>query len=223
MKKFALLAAISVPIVVLTAKPAQAAGFTEIGDAGETLSTAQQVILSDSSPLESISGTLAGDADLFQISLTGGQIFSATTVGEANFDTQLFLFDSAGKGVYGNDNESSTPGLNQSTLPKDGFSPAKSGIYYLGISGFDYDPVSVKGEIFPDFPDVTFNQVVGAIGAGGEAPLSGFDGAILDKGGSYTIAVRGAESVPEPSSMLGTLALCVWGGGLVLNKKNKQA
>ncbi len=222
MKKFALLTAISVPIAVLSSNQALAARFTETGDAGETMSTAQPVILPDSLPLDSIFGTLNGDADLFQISLTGGQSFSATTVGGADFDTQLFLFDSAGKGIYANDNASSTPGFNQSTLPTGGFSPTESGIYYLGISGFDYDPVSVGGKIFPDFPDVAFNQVVGPTGSGGGSPLSGFDGAILDKGGSYTIAVTGAKAVPEPSSVLGTLALGACGVGFLLKKRNKQ-
>lgn len=196
--------------------------YTENSDAGETLNTAQPVISSDSSLLKSITGTLNGDADLFQISLTGGQTFSATTVGGADFDTQLFLFGSAGKGVYGNDNESYTPGFNQSTLPIGGFSPAESGIYYLGISGFDYDPVGSKGEIFPDFPDVAFNQVVGSTGFGGESPLSGFNGAILDKGGNYTIALTGAKPVPEPSSFLGTLALAAWGGYYLLKHKKNQ-
>lgn len=218
MKKFTPVTAISVLLVVISSSHAQAATFTEIEDAGETLSTAQD-ISSGPVPLKSISGTLAGDADLFEISLTGGQTFSAKTVGGASFDTQLFLFDSAGKGVYGNDDAGSSK---QSTLAKGRFSPAESGSYYLAVSGFDYDPVSDGGEIFPDFPDVSFNKLAKPTSSGGESPLSGFDGAKLDNGGSYTIALSGAEPVPEPSSVLGTLALGACGLGYLLKKYKKN-
>lgn len=227
MKQLTLMAVMSVLFTVLSSSQAQAFTFTESGDAGELLNTAQVItsdISSERMPLESISGTISGDADLFQIFLTDSQTFSATTVGGASFDTQLFLFDSEGMGIYGNDN--ATPKLNQSTLPTGGFSPTASGIYYLAISGFDYDPVSATGKIFADFPEVSFDQVVGSTGPGGKLPLSSFDGARLDSGGSYTIALTGAETVPqavpESSSMLATLALGVWGLGAVLkHQKNK--
>lgn len=224
MTKIAPIAAISLLATVLASGQAQAVTFSEVSDAGETLNTAQVVQTGlGSQPLESISGTLSGDADLFKIFLTGGETFSATTASGASFDTQLFLFDSTGRGIYGNDNASSTPGLNQSTLPTGGFSPTASGIYYLAISGFNYDPVSSRGKIFPDFPETSFNAVVGPTGPGGGSPLSGFDGAILDNGGSYTISLTGAKSVPEPSSVLGTLALAAWGVGSLLKNKKKQA
>lgn len=220
MKKIASITAISVLTTVLSSGHAQAAPFTESGDAGETLSTAQVVTLSDSTLLESISGMLSDndDADLFQIFLTGGQTFSATTVGGASFDTQLFLFDSTGMGVYGNDNSGSS---NQSTLPS-GFSPVESSIYYLAISGFDYDPISVEGDIFPDFPEVSFDEVVGPTGPGGGSPLSEFDGARLGEVGSYTILLSQGQPVPESSSVLGTLALGAWGLSSLLKKKTKQ-
>ncbi|MBD1928066.1 PEP-CTERM sorting domain-containing protein [Trichocoleus sp. FACHB-90] len=228
MKKLAQITAISVIVAGLSSVPAQAATFTESDDAGETLSTAQ-ILSTMPMPLKSISGMLSGDADLFQIFLTGGQTFSATTVGRADFDTQLFLFDKDGFGVYSNDE--STGSIGQSTLPMNSpFTPTKSGIYYLGISGFDYDPVSDKGEIFPDFPDfpdVAFDAVVGATGFGGDSPLKEFDGAILSSGGSYTIALTGVEtagntSIPEPSSVLGILALGALGASRLKNQKNNQ-
>ncbi len=204
MKKLACVTAMSALVAALSSGYAQAATFTEMGDAGETLSTAQ--VIQGSQPLESISGTLpesiSGGADLFKIFLTGGGTFSATTVGGASFDTQLLLFNSKGIGIYGNDNASLTLENNQSTLPKGDFSPTKSGLYYLAISGFDYDPVSDQGEIFPD-PGLPFSQVFGPTGPGGGSPLSGFAGPSFD-GGSYTIALTGAKAVPEPSSVMGT-------------------
>ena len=67
-------------------------------------------------PVDAIDGRLAAgdDQDLYRICLEGGGSFSATTVGGTELDTQLFLFDAAGRGVYGNDDSQAT---RQSTLP----------------------------------------------------------------------------------------------------------
>ena len=72
----------------------------EDGDAGETRATAQRVV--GLGPLTEISGS-TNDADMFKICVTGNQTFSATTVEGASWDTQLFLFDASGRGVYAND------------------------------------------------------------------------------------------------------------------------
>ena len=50
--------------------------------------------------------TDASDADVYRICLSDGDSFSASTVGATTpttLDTQLFLFDSQGYGVYAND------------------------------------------------------------------------------------------------------------------------
>ncbi|ASC71912.1 hypothetical protein XM38_028660 [Halomicronema hongdechloris C2206] len=159
---------------LLTAAPAGAATFTEASDAGETLGEAIAVTTETMSPLESIAGSLAGDADLFQLFLTGGQQFSATTINTDSLigipiddtlgspsdllgDPQLFLFDAMGNGVYANDDGFTSV---QATLPSSfSLTPAESGIYFLGISSADFDPVSADGEIFPDTP---VNGVVGS-------------------------------------------------------------
>lgn len=231
MKNFTLLAAISALLVVVFSDRTQAASFTEIGDAGETLGTAQ-VIQSGSQPLESISGTLFRDADVFNIFLTGGQTFSATTISPGTLvelpvdnllgvptkvleDPQLFLFDSSGRGVYANDDSF---GSSQSTLPSGGFSPSDSGIYYLALSSFDYDPVSTGGVIFPSEPST---EVYGPTGPGGGLSLSGFEGA-SNSSGNYSIALSGAQTVPEPSSTLGMLAFGALGAVFWLRKKRKK-
>jgi hypothetical protein len=95
----------------------------------------------------------AGGADVFKIFLTGGQTFSATTSASSlafnNFDSQLFLFDSAGLGVYANDDDTTSPP--QSTLPSAiAFTPAAAGIYYLAIAGSGFLPLSGGGFIFPE-------------------------------------------------------------------------
>ena len=201
---------------------AQAATFTEIGDAGETLSTAQE-IPEGPLTLDSISGTVLpnnapNNADLFRIFIEGGGSFSATTVGGAAFDTQLFLFDSNGRGVYAND-ETANPFSSQSTLPANNpLTPTQPGFYYLGISGFDYDPVSANGQIFPD---TTFNAVVGPTGPGGGAPLINFEG--VNDGGSYTIKLTGVRAVPEPASTAGIVVLGALGATLVLKRRRKRS
>jgi hypothetical protein len=233
MKKIAPITVLSVLTTVIFSSQAQAATFTEMGDAGETLSTAQ-VIPSKETMLQSISGTLSGDADLFKIFLNGDP-FSATTVGGADFPTQLSLFDSEGMGVYFNERTSSS--VEQSTLPANNpFTPTQSGIYYLAISVLDLDPINEAGDdIFPDLADFSVDVPLDTIltgvfeptAAGAMSPLSGFDGAILDEGGSYTIALTGVtgvprdeKDIPEPASALGLLAIGAL--GLVSLQKNKS-
>ncbi|MFE1745160.1 DVUA0089 family protein [Coleofasciculus sp. H7-2] len=105
---------------------AQAATFTESGDAGQTLNTAQNV----GGGIDVIQGTISprNDADLFSFSWGGG-LFNATTVGGANFDTILQLFDFSGTLLAQNDDSQLTLG---STLNE--FLDA--GNYFLGISSF---------------------------------------------------------------------------------------
>lgn len=167
---------------------------TEIGDAGQLLADAQ-VIPPGAVTVESITGTLSSsnDVDLFEITLTGGGTFSATTKGTDTTvsDPQLFLFDENGFGVFGNDDFN---GL-QPTLPAESpLTPLEPGTYFLAISSFNNDPVSSFGEIFA-FSDQfgSFNPVLEPTGSGAGAPLSGFANAGFATG-SYTIALTGVEA-----------------------------
>lgn len=132
--------------IELTANPPSRVA--ESGDAGQTLANAQ-VIPAGSGQLGSINGSISevNDVDLYQINVTDGAAFTATTVGGANFDTQLFLFDASGNVIAQNDDSN---GL-QSTLSNTSIAP---GTYFLGISSFNNDPT---GSPVPDFTNDGFS------------------------------------------------------------------
>ncbi len=171
---------------------ARAMTFTESGDAGETLATAQAV----GSGTTLINGNLAtGTADLFSFLWNGGD-FTAQTTGPS-FDTQLFIFDASGFGVVADDDSGS--GLLSALT-----TPLASGLYYLGISEFDYDPISAGGRIF----DTSFGTS-GPTGPGGASPLAGWDQFAIDGGGSYNIEISATAAVPTPALLPGLIGLAI--------------
>ncbi len=201
-------------MLLLVSQVAKADSFTEFGDAGSLIGTAN--ITQANGPLTSIFGTLAlNDVDIYQIILTGGGTFSATTVGGGiTFDSQLFLFNSSGIGVYHNDDVGafSSP----STLPAgNALTPLAPGVYYLAITAWNIDAVSLGGLIFPD--QTSINQISGPTGPGGGLPLSGWTGSAQQSGstlgGPYTIYLTGANPVvtPEPT----TFVLFATGAGVM--------
>lgn len=185
---------------------ASADSWTEVGDAGSLLGNAQLPV--GNNPLTSISGMIASstDADMYRIFIEVGATFSATTVGTGGtqLDSQLFLFNSAGFGVYANDD--TAVGQLRSTLTAgDPNSPnVNLTTYYLVITGFNLNPVSSGGLIFPD----TFAGVFGPTGPGGGSPIIGYSGINQASGmGTYTINLNGAffadpVPVPEPVTLL---------------------
>ncbi len=237
--------------VLLAAGPVRAASFTELGDAGESLTEAIAITTEQPTLLESISGALSGDADLFKIFLTGGQTFSATTVSretaeipvnqalgipiEVVIDPKIFLFDAFGNGVYANDDAF---GSSQSTLLSGplsgplsgallgpgGFSPAASGNYFLGISGSGYEAFSANGQIFPTEP---FDQQAGPTGLGGGAALTGFVGDRTLASGRYTLSLTGAQTIATANPPVSvpepsmTLGLLAL-GAVAITAKNKK-
>ena len=122
---------------------------TESGDAGSLPASAQTTTGAVDLILRRLSDP--ADEDVYKICLQGNTSFSADTERSELFDSQLFLFDSAGRGVYANDDvvENEFETSSRARLPAgDPLTPSAGGVYYLAISAFDSDPVSVGGEIF---------------------------------------------------------------------------
>ena len=180
-----------------------AISFNEIGDAGNlpAFSQAAGVV----PVLTTIAGSIGNsfDADMFAISFSQAGTFSATTVGKPGtlVDTQLFLFRFPGLGVVANDD---SKGTLRSTVQG---IPVTPGLYFLGVSGFDLDPASPGGLIFPSFP---FTGEFGPTGPGGGSAITAWQG--FGGTGTYSIELD-LRPVPEPTTLLlfgTTLAGVAW-------------
>jgi hypothetical protein len=182
----------------------------EVGDAGDLRVTANDM---GDTAVTRIAGSFtdASDADVYRICLSTGASFSASTVGgtlPASLDTQLFLFDEQGYGVYANDDwPLSSHG---SMLPANHrFSPATGGVYYLAVSQFNRDPQSSLGEIFPDsYSSSTYpDDVVDASGSGAAETLSSWDGRAPGTFGMYRIVLTGTAVCAPPDTTKPTVSI----------------
>jgi hypothetical protein len=198
-------------LMTLAVGAAHAGTVTESGDAGQLLGSAQTF---STGVISTISGSLlttsATDyADLFRVYLYAGTTFSATTTASAfntnNFDTALFLFDSAGHGVVANDDDPKVGPTSTITITKNVIS---TGYYYLGIAGAGYTPVSSTGPIFGSL--IGKDQVLPINGG----TLTGWQSE-SQEGDVYEIKLQGAYAnaapVPEPA----TISMLMAGLGLV--------
>lgn len=207
--------------------------YAEQGDAGDLPASAQITSGTVGTTLTSITGTITSnngitEGDMFAIFITNPITFSASTttfgIGVNNFDTQLFLFNAAGLGVYANDDDPTT-GSSQSTLPAGNtvLTSLPSGLYYILITGSGRYPIDSMGQlIFPNFTDGTTDPT----GVYGRNPTSlaiaGFTGN-SNEGGKYSIALTGAQFVtvvPEPSTI--ALALLGLGGMAAIRRRRTK-
>ena len=225
-RKTALVGAIGVSL----AASVHATTFTESGDAGQTVATAQMTSTGAGS-LTDIFGSLASslDADLYLIRITNPATFSATTVNAigGTLDTQLFLLSAAGAPLFVNDDDAG--GLSVlSTLPSSsGFGALASGLYILGVAMSGYDPVNINNQLL--FATGLPTSVRGAASGLSPAVLGGFfDSTFGPDLGTYDIQLTGATAaavttpIPEPSIELMLLA----GGALsafVARRRRKTA
>jgi PEP-CTERM motif len=199
---------LAVAALTLVAASAHAVTVSEIGDAGQTLATAQ-ITSTGAGPLTNIFGSLSGatDADLFLINISNPASFSVSTDNAVtgNIDTQLFLFSAAGAPLFTNDDAGS--GLSfLSTLPAGTVASLPAGVYYLGISLSGYNPTNINAQLL--FADGLSTDVRGAAAGLQPATLGAWaDGAFAANGG-YDIRLTGAVAavVPEPTTSLMFLA-----------------
>ncbi len=183
--------------LMLVASSAFAAIYYESGDVGQLLPSAQTLPGGTTEVRGYVSGN---DADLYRFYWGGGN-FYINSVGYDDYDSQLFLFNSAGQGVQGNDDGIAIAGpayLQLTDLP--------AGVYYVGVSMFDNDPYSEQGLMFQSYP---YGSLYGPSNNGALSYWSGGSGS-----GDYVINFRqttgdgqqGDENpvgeVPEPASML---------------------
>jgi hypothetical protein len=177
------------------------------------------------SPTE-IVGTLPDTTDpllgvnMFKIVIANAEEFSAIAIGSpfGVADTVLALFDSAGLGVYLNDDISGADTLSClpsaianpcPSAPPPGVGPIAAGIYYLAISRSSNYPISASGEIFSP---VFSTDVVGPdLTMGGGGPITGWDGGAFTTPDTdlvdYDILLTG--TTPEPATWIMTGAACL--------------
>lgn len=175
----------------LAAQLAAAQTWNEDGDAPPLL---PGQTTNGSGTLTTISGTLinGSDVDVYAIYIEDEAAFSASTVGGTSIDSALYLFDAAGLGVCFSEDSIGA----QSTLTST-FVTA-NGLYYLAMSGWDYDPLNAGGlEIWNDTP---WNIERAPDGPGAPGPLASWGGS-SGASGAYSIfltGVRYADEGPPP-------------------------
>jgi len=156
----------------------------ETGDASEAIDEAQVPV--GTGPLNNIRGTINGnEADIYKIQICDASSFSATTVGNTTMDTQLWLFNDAGKGVALSDD---SQGFLQSTLTS--AFVGSTGTYYLAISPYNRDPVDSEGNLL--WENMPFDLERAPDGPGAPNRVSSWASTNEPLGSTYRITLTGA-------------------------------
>ena len=223
---------VSACAICLGGASASAQVWTEIPDA-TALPPGQ--VTAGVGPLIDITGTLAGasDVDMYCIEILTPSFAAWTeaayppgTLGAAGaaFDSQLWLFNSAGMAIMHSDDTALSAGSGMGIAQPNPVTgpvppPILPGIYMLAISQFDIDALNPAGlEIWADMP---FAGYSGPDGPGAGAPFfGGWTGGGAPGGaggGAYHIVLAGATfcTVPAP----GAAALFGLGGLLAARRR----
>ena len=174
------------------------------GDAGELTGTAQVTALV-SSTLSSIVGTLSAgtDGDMYKIQICDFANFSASLVGGASFDSQLFLFSETGLGVLHND-DTGTP---QSAIDNLGGQITANGQFFIAVTSYNRDPLTDAAQLI--WNNTPFTGVRAPDGPGAGNNLSSWSGSSAAGVVPYTINFTGASycgtAIPEEAQTWGSL------------------
>jgi hypothetical protein len=166
--------------------PAPPNTWFESGDAGELPASAQPI--TGDGPLGGIAGTLStgADADMYRIYICDPANFSAATTGTGTaFNTQLFLFDSDGRGVTTDDD---APDGSGSLSRISNQYVAASGTYYLAITSAGKNPRDYLHSLLWNATPVTSEHQPD--GPGAANPIAMWD-ATGSASGVYVIALSG--------------------------------
>ena len=178
--------------------------WTEVGNAGQLVTTGQVTTGNPFNSLDTIIGSFSGanDIDLFLIYVSDPVAFSASASSLQN--SQLFLFTNTGLGVITNDDRTLID--NNALIPdasgRPGLGPTTTGNYWLGISEFNHSPLSTGNkEIFAPGSGVGLR---GPTGPGGANPLTAWANiSATGAAGGYTITLTGAKfATPEPTALV---------------------
>lgn len=199
----------------------------EDGDAGSTLDTAQDI--TPIGEINSIAGTLGGQdqEDVYKLVIFDGDDISAPVQfglnrgeGEPGFNPSLWLFDSEGFGVLGNDDDPilGGPDARLITPSTDGVTLLlPPGTYFLAVTESGNVPLSFRtaGELGEGVYEEIFffesvTEVSGPDGIGADNPLAAWDGGEGTEGG-YGVVIT-----PAPGSV--ALLACA---GLGLTRRRR--
>ncbi len=146
-------------------------------------------------PLQRISGRLyIQTADLFLLRLTGEDFVVRTSVLSGIEDSSLFLFNSEGVGLFGNDTRPERmDNLVDGAIIRVPGGTLDPGNYFLAVAGFNFQPVNEFGFIFPE----NLDAATAPTATGSQAPLSGWrrrgEQVPTDVIKTYELVLRGAE------------------------------
>ncbi|MFK7760272.1 MAG: DVUA0089 family protein [Phycisphaerales bacterium] len=222
-------AALLLTAASLTTSALAGPDWIEDGDAGSTLGAAQDI--TPVGVINSIAGTLGGQdtEDVYKlVILNGDDIASPVDFGFTNnggpqdFNPSLWLFDSEGFGVLGNDDDPilGGPDARLLTPSTDGVTLLlPPGTYFIAITesgnvplSFRENPLLGEGGSFEEiFSFESVTEVSGPDGLGADNPLAAWTGGAGSEGG-YGIVIT-----PTPSS---AFALALAGLGMSRRRRN---
>ncbi len=181
-----LLLAVSLPV-----RPADAATWTEFGDAGPSLVTSNTTV--GNGFLTEIQGTFLStfDIDMYCFRIVDRASFSASRLCASISEPDLYLFDSNGNGV------SLWDGCSAGIVQVSGLFVPTNGIYYLAIAASDQDARNAVNQLIWNSPSVSAERAPDGPGAPG--PLNNWAGS--NPGpvpANYTINLTGAAFCDSP-------------------------